>query len=110
MAYTPTSFYVGSPSIGTTTLYTGPGGGAVLIVKEIVITNTTASSKTVNVWFVPSAGSPDGTNNIINSLSIAPGYPVVLALSSVIGPSDTIQANASSNSSVSIRISGVVGP
>lgn len=107
MAYVPTSLYVGAPTSLTSTLYTGPGGGSIIIVKEITLTNTTTTAKQINIWFVPNSGSPDNTNLVVGNVSVTPGSPIILAMSSVLGQNDTIQGNGTS---IAVRISGVVGP
>lgn len=107
MAFVPTVFYVGAPAGGPSLLYTGPGSSAQVIVKEIVLTNASAGPKPVSIWLVPNGGSPDNTNVFVGNVMVQPGYPLILALSSVIGALDTIQG---SSVGVAIRISGVVGP
>lgn len=107
MSFIPSTLYVGAPSGGPTLIYTGPGGSAQIIIKEIVLTNTINTMRSVSLWVVPSGGSPDNTNLFIGNCSVQPGSPFVLALSTMPGSSDLIYA---SSTNVAIRISAVIGP
>ena len=93
-----------SPTV--TTLYTNPQNTKTGV-KHIIINNTNASTDVdVKVWIVDAGGSPDNTNQIINTTLYAKDAPFSLPMWQVLeGNGDTIQAQAGS-SGVSIRISG----
>ena len=58
------------------TVYTVPAG-TVTVCSVIIIANTSAAQRTVNLWHVPNAGSPGDSNAIFSSLAIPKNTSVV---------------------------------
>lgn len=108
MAYTPIPLYADVLPSTPTTLYTVPGGGAVMIVKEILLVNTTVADRQATIWFVPSGGSASNGNAIAYNVTVPVGNPLVLPLSAALAAGDFIVGQGSNN--LSARISGVLGP
>lgn len=89
-----------------TTLYT-VGSGKKGIVKDIIITNTTATAATVSIWLVPSGGSPDDTNAIMKNWNVPANDMAHFSMWQVLETEgDTIQAQAGTTTSITITISG----
>jgi hypothetical protein len=108
MAYAPVPLYVGVLPSSTSTLYTVPGGGAVVIVKEILLINTGTADRQATIWFVPSGSSAGAGNAVAFNVTVSVGNPLVIPLSTALAAGDFIQANSAN--SISGRISGVLGP
>ncbi len=108
MAYSPLPLFVGVLPSSATTLYTVPGSGAIVIVKEVLLVNTGIADRQCTIWFVPSGGSAGNGNAIAFNVTVPVGNPLVLPLSSALAAGDFIEGVGSNN--VSARISGVLGP
>jgi hypothetical protein len=108
MAYTPLPLSVGALPGSLSTLYT-VGAGAVAIVKEILLVNTSQSDKQAFVYFVPSGGSASSANAVAYNVTVSAGNPLVIPLSTALAAGDFIAGNQGSTG-ISCRISGVVGP
>jgi hypothetical protein len=99
LAATPKKIYIGTPPTGSgTTLYTVPSNTK-LIVKNIVLCNTTATEAQINVNF---AGVP-----LIQNYKVAPLDTVVVDLSLVLEAGDTITSMQYTSNAVKLAISGV---
>lgn len=107
MAYTPKTLYASAfPSNAGSTLYTVPGGASA-IVKNIVMTNTTANDAAVHISIVPSAGSADISNRILSNL-VVPAYGInTLDVSIVMSSGASLHATNLTASAVVMTISGV---
>lgn len=108
MAITPKRLVSGSQVAATaTTYYTATNVKA--RIDAMTITNTTAGAITVTLHLVPSGGTADATNKILDVKSIAgnASYRVIEAIGHWIEASGTIQALASSATSVTLVASGV---
>jgi hypothetical protein len=95
------------------TYYTVPSA-TTTIVKQVVITNTTASAKTVTVRLVPSGASEGATPNsldIISAMTLSANETMAFNCSMVMnytgGAGDQLKALASDNSSVNISVFGI---
>jgi len=90
-----------------TTIYTCPTSQTTTtILKQIVMTNTGASSTTFSISLVPSGGSVQTSNRIFNSVSIASNETIILDVSQILTSGDFISALAGA-SGVNITMSGV---
>jgi len=106
--YTPKRL-VGPVQLGATaaaSLYT-PSSGASSIVKEIVLTNTTANPIAATIYIVPSGGSVGASNTLVPGVSIAGNSFIAIPLSQVMNNGDNIWGFAGSGSSITVMISGV---
>jgi hypothetical protein len=106
MAYTPKRLYIGQPGTAISTLYTVPASTKT-IVKNITLTNTTASDATVTVNFVPSGGIAGVANRIISTHTVTANNTTIIDLSAVLETGDTIQALQGTANAVTVYISGV---
>lgn len=84
------------------TLYTVPASKTAII-KQIVVTNVTASAATFSLY-IGSAATP---NALFSATSVAANDTIIVNLSQVLNAFETLTALASSNSSLNITISGV---
>lgn len=105
--YTPIKLCQAVLTAADVTYYTVPGATSV-IVKEIVLTNTTVVNVTVSVSLVPSAGSAGVGNRILEQVPVAALTTVVLSdFSEVMPTGEFISAKASAATSITMRASGV---
>ena len=102
--YTPTKLsHSALTNTLTTVLYTVPASTAV-IVKEILLSNTSSSGVAVTI----SAGSGTGVADRIVPATIVPANgTVVLSLSTVLSANDTNTGGAATASVIGCLISGV---
>jgi hypothetical protein len=85
--------------------------GVTTIVKQIILTNTSASAKTATVRLVPSGGSDTSVSDILSNTSISANETIVFNCSMVMTYSnsagDRLTALVSANSAVNITIFGI---
>lgn len=108
MAVTPKRLVSGSQIAATaTTYYTATNVKA--RIDAMTLTNTTAGAITVDLHLVPSGGTAGVTNQILDGYSVAANasYVVKEAIGHWVEAGGTIQALASSATSVTIVASGV---
>ena len=107
MAYTPKILYPsGFPTNAGNTIYTVPNG-TTAILKNIVMTNTTANDATVHLSIVPSGGTPAASNRILSDLNV-PSFGINTLDVSVVMPAGTsLFATNNTDSAVVMTISGV---
>jgi hypothetical protein len=107
MAYTPKLLYAtGYPATGGTTLYTVPVSTGV-IVKNILLTNTTGEEAWVTLHIVPEGGSIQNSNKILSSYGV-PGNGIAAVDCSVVMDSGSrIVGFNGQNNAVSVTVSGV---
>ena len=93
--------------LGTTnsTIYTAAGVKAVI--KEILVANTTATAATVTVNLVPSAGTAQTSNEILDSITLSGYSTLTFKCSQVLEIGDFIVAKAGTSSALNIVVSGV---
>ena len=84
------------------TLYTVPSSKTT-IVKQIVVTNVTASAATFSLY-IGSAATP---NALFSATSVAANDTIIVNLSQVLTQNEILTALASANSTLNITISGV---
>lgn len=85
--------------------YTVPSA-TTTIVKQIILTNTTASAKTVTVRLYTS-GTENNTFDILSEMPLTANETVAFNCSMVMGATETIKALCSSSTSVNISIFGI---
>lgn len=98
MAVTAKRLYKGTAGTSATTAYTVPAS-TTTIVKNIVLTNKTASAATATITI---AGI-----EVINNYSVAANDTVVIDLSLVMSATETITVLAGTASAINVYISGV---
>jgi hypothetical protein len=107
---------LGGPSMltaSTAAYYTVPSG-TTTIVKQIILTNTTASAKTVTVRLLPSGVNETATPNwvdIISAMTLSANETMAFNCSMVMnytgGAGDEIKALASAAGAVNMAIFGI---
>jgi hypothetical protein len=111
------NFDVGFPQVlvsqqlaaSETTQYTGPENSAVKIASA-VLTNTSGGPVTVSVSVVKTGGTAGAANRVLSAYSLAAGDSTVLTelVGTCLGQGDFLSAIASSATSVTFVVSGVV--
>lgn len=78
------------------------------IIDKLTLVNTTAGAVTATVDAVDNGGAAGVTERLISARSIAAGetYTCPEVVGHVLNPGDSIQALASANTSITIRMSG----
>lgn len=107
MAYIPTLLYPTSyPATAGSNLYTTPAGNSVII-KNIVLTNTTAVEAAVNISIVPSGGNATTSNRILSGFLVPAHGVSTLDLSIVMPAGAFIYGSNVTENAVTVTISGV---
>lgn len=106
MPHIPKRLYIGQPGTSLSTLYTVPDGYKVII-KNIMLINTTSTDAKITIYFVPSGDSANNTNMIISDYAVIANDTVVIDLSAVLESGDTIQAIQTTSGAVTVYVSGV---
>lgn len=107
MAYTPIILYpTNFPTAGGVTMYTVPESSSV-IVKNVVLTNTTPQEAAVNVSIVPSGGSVSASNRILSGFSVPANGVSTLDLSIVMPAGSSLHGTNLTADAVAVTISGV---
>jgi hypothetical protein len=107
MAYIPTVLYpTGTPASTGVTLYT-VGANKSVIVKNLVMANTTGNEATITVHIVPSGGSASNTNRILSSYAVPANGASTLDCSIVMPDGSSLFAQNGTNGAVTLTISGV---
>jgi hypothetical protein len=105
-AFEPIEVYQGQPADGAgTTLYT-VATGYQLVLKEVVIANATAASKTITLRVRRAGATSDATRSLLEAVAIEANKSIVLALSTVVAAAGILTGIASAASSVTLTISG----
>lgn len=106
--YTPAKLVQSTATTSETTIYTAPASGTVtaVIVKEVVVANTSGSNVTYTLSLVPQGGSAGTGNRIIPGRTMAANDVQVFALNTVMSPSDFLSHLASATG-ITVTISGV---
>lgn len=109
MTMTPTRLVNGSQIAASATTYYTASDGKTRI-DACALTNTTAGAVTVTMYLVPSGGSASASNCILSARSIPAGttFNVTSAIGQWLDTGGTLQALASSATSVTLVASGVV--
>jgi hypothetical protein len=100
----------GSALTGALATYYTVAAATSAIVKEIILCNTDVVARTVDVHFIPPAGTAAVANQILDgsaNANLQAGETKMFNLSSVLPTGYFIQAVASSAAVVSMNISGI---
>ena len=77
-----------------------------LLLLKATVCNTDVAARTVNIWRVPSAGSPGGTNLLVDALSVPAGQTLPLPLSGqTLVNGQSLYADASVSAAVNLSLS-----
>lgn len=107
MAYTPTLLYpTNIPSNSGSTLYTVPGATSV-IVKNIVMTNTTGNEATINLHVIASGDTAQNYNQILANYPVPANGVSTLDCSIVMPTGAFIYGVNGTAGAVTVTISGV---
>jgi hypothetical protein len=87
------------------TIYT-VGSGVTATVKEILVSNISASLSTVSIHFVNSGGIASSSNLMFPAVSISANSSIAFDVNQVLEAGSTIQAFAGNATAVNIMISG----
>lgn len=90
-----------------TTIYTATNVRSQI--HAAVFTNTTGGAITITVYLVPTGQSAAAANTVISARSLAAGetYKAIELVGQWLSASDTVQALASANTSISVMIGGI---
>lgn len=105
MAYTPVRLYQGQPGTSETTLLAAITGNR--IIKQIIITNTSATTSSLSLSLVPSGGTAGVANRIISGYAISGVAAVTFDLSQVMTSGDFLSGLQTVSGALTITISGV---
>lgn len=114
MAYTPRMIYQGQPGTDEDALTLRPFGdtsvpaNTKVILKQIILANTSSASATVAISLVPSGGTAGAANRIVPDVSVGANSVVTIDLSQVMEPGDFLSAVQGTAEAVTVTISGVV--
>lgn len=85
------------------TIYTSSGSSAI---SAMYFCNSSGSAATFNLYAVPSGGSAGGSTIIYSTIQIAANDTYVADWEKIVlGNGDTLQANASANTSITATVS-----
>lgn len=92
-----------------TTLYTSPANGAGTRVIAFTATNTNGTTDTYDAHIVPSGGSADLTNKLVNAKSLAnPAADVPAEVQNHLIPAGgTLQVKVSTGTTIAFRATGI---
>jgi hypothetical protein len=88
------------------TIYTVSGVGVSIAVKQILVSNVSASSVNFSMHIVPSGGIAGSANLMAPAVTIAPSSFITIDLDQVMTTGDLISAFASASTSINVMISG----
>lgn len=107
MAYTPKVLYLTNyPSTSGSVLYTTPNTSSV-IVKNIVLTNTTAAEAVISLHVVPVGNTAQASNAILYNFGITARGVSTLDCSIVMTGDTFLYATNGTNNGITVTISGV---
>ena len=106
MAFTEKKLVQNLLTNAVVTYYTVPASTKA-VVKSITVTGLTASEETIELWLVPSGGSPDNTNILLASTPVVANGGVICWDGYVtLETGDTIQAKASALTALTLTVGG----
>jgi len=95
-------------TLGTSasTLYTVTAPATSAVVKQLLVSNYSASSASITVYFVPSGGTAGNGNAVVPAVAISPNSTITLDITQVLSVGGFISALSSAGSSINLMISG----
>lgn len=84
-------------------LYTVPSGGQSAVIRQLVVTNISASAATFTFY----VGTESASNALFSNSSVAANDTVIINLSQVLATNEVVRAKASVNSALNLTMSGV---
>ena len=105
-AYTPARLYQGQPGTSSATLYTVPSSTTV-IVKQILVANTTSTAATLTLSLVPSGGTAGVTHHIASAVTVQGNALVTFDLAQVMTAADFLAGLQGTSGALTVTISGL---
>jgi hypothetical protein len=102
MAFTPTRLAQAALTTSTTTTLYTVATGKTVIVKQIILANTTSALATATLSL--------NSFSIMGAVSVAANSTITLDLSQVLNAAEVIQGGSGTASAITCTISGVVFP
>lgn len=88
------------------TVYTVTAPKTKGVIKQILVSNTSASTATVTLHIVPALGAASAANKIIPEVSLAANSVITFDVTQVMEVGETLRALASAATSVNLIVSG----
>lgn len=100
------NLYIGQPGSSAAAVYTATNTRAHIFSASVC--NSDASAYTLDVWLVPSGGSPSAANKIYDQLSVSAHSQQGLSLliNMTVPKGATLQMQASTAAKLTVQISG----
>lgn len=95
----------------TPTSYTnGATNGTAVRIDKCTVSNPQTTPYTLTAYVIPSGGSGDNTNKVINGLTIPPGttYGCPELVNQVLGPGTSVTLLSDTSSKLNVGISGTI--
>jgi hypothetical protein len=107
--YTPIKMCQAVLTAADVTYYTSPAAAPVTstIIKQIVLSNTTAVNVTVTINTPAVSIAPLPANSVFTQVPVAAFTTVLIDMSAVLSPGDYLSAKCSAATSITMRASGV---
>lgn len=112
--YSPESLYTGQPGTTEGALTLRPfnqtlvPAGQKVIIKQVVVTNTTSSPAKVSLSCVPSGGTAGAANRLFKDLNIEANSFLVVEFAQVMNAGDFLSASQLTSGAITLSISGAV--
>ena len=91
----------------TSTSYYTPATGATGVIKEIILSNPTATPVAASVYLVPTGGTVGNSTTLVPGVTITGNSFITIPMSQVVNNGENIYASAVSGSSITLTISGL---
>ena len=104
--FTPVQLGQIQPGTSYTTVYTVPGATSVII-KEVIVCNTTGAAVVFDLSFVASGGTAGVTNNVCSQHQIGAYATVSYVFSQVLPTGAFVAARANTAAALTVTASGV---
>lgn len=87
-------------------IYTVSGVGLSVAVRQLMVSNVSASSVNFSMHVVPNGGTATATNLMSPAVPIAPNSFITIDLDQVLTNGDALSAFASATSAINVMVSG----
>jgi hypothetical protein len=87
-------------------IYTVSGSGLSVAVKQLLVSNVSASSVNFSLHIIPTGGTSSASNLMAPAIAIAPNSFITIDLDQVLTNGDSLSAFASATSSINVMVSG----
>lgn len=108
MAYKETCFIQGQlVAASTTTYYTAPATVQLVVVKEILLCNTSTNPETITFYVIPSGQAASAQYCQLSGITLQPGETKIFGRTMIMIPGEFVQAVCSTPSKVHLSMNGV---